>query len=67
VTELYQVEQKPQLVDCTRAEVKLSLMVLWQRRQIVAIGHCVSLVLTGLMGVQEGLCWGSESGVWMLQ
>ncbi len=55
VTELYQVEQKPQMMVCTQAEVELSLMMLWQQHQTVAADRCVSLVLTGLMGMQEGL------------
>ncbi len=67
MTELYQVEQKPQMMVSTQAEAELSLRMLWQRRQIDAMGQCVSLVPTGLMGVQEGLRQGSESGVWMLQ
>lgn len=67
MTELYQLEQKPQVMVCTQAEVALSLMMLWQQRQIDAMGQCVSLVPTGLMGLQEGLREGSESGVWMLQ
>ena len=48
VTELHQVEQKPQMVE-------LSLMVLWLPHQVVAIDRYVSLVLTGLMGLQQGL------------
>ena len=55
MSKLYQVEQRPQMMVCTQAEVEVSLMMLWQQHQIVAVGHGVSLVLTGLMGVQEGL------------
>ncbi len=55
MSKLYQVEQRPQMMVCTQAEVEVRLMMLWQQHRIVAVGQCVSLVPTGLMGVKEGL------------